>query len=173
MGSANVTTKSGSSGAAPVLNTAARRNDTHSGENQRFDQSHRQTASEIESGHRERRRMKIRTKRDDQKDAKQYYHFIPSSCLAVGSLNQQSYHSAFRISSTRHEEARYNDPFYDAHFPGNQKLIADLNRDLDGETLVELLFSRQTYERPGGANREIRPLKNTGLNAISELQIQP
>ena len=26
-------------------------------------------------------------------------------------LNPQSYHSAFRISSTRHEEARYNDPF--------------------------------------------------------------
>src|SRR5271166_4456775 len=38
-------------------------------------------------------------------------------------LNPQSYHSAFRISSTRHEEAQYNDPFYDAHFPGNQKLI--------------------------------------------------
>ena len=40
---------------------------------------------------------------------------------------------------------------FDAHFPGNQKLITDLNRDLHGETLVELLFSRQTYERCLGA----------------------
>ena len=33
----------------------------------------------------ERWRMKIGTKHDDQKDAKQCYHFIPSSCLAAGS----------------------------------------------------------------------------------------
>jgi hypothetical protein len=72
-------------------------------------------------------------------------------------LNPQSYHSAFRISSTRHEAAQYNDPFLMLIFLGTKKLIADLNRDLHRETLVELLFSRQTYERPGGANREIRP----------------
>ena len=36
---------------------------------------------------------------------------------------------AVRISSTRHEEARYNDSLFDSHFPENQKLIANLNRD--------------------------------------------
>jgi hypothetical protein len=40
--------------------------------------------SEIESGHRERRRMKIRTKRDDQKDAKQYYHLMPPRAWRSG-----------------------------------------------------------------------------------------
>jgi hypothetical protein len=34
---------------------------------------------------------------------------------------------------------------------GTKNLAAHLNRDLHGETLVELLFSRRPNERPGGA----------------------
>ena len=48
--------------------------------------------------------MKIRTEQDNQKDAKQYYHLMPPRVWRSG-LEPQSYHSAFRISSTRHEEA--------------------------------------------------------------------
>ena len=55
------------------------------------------------------------------------------------------------ISSTRHEEARYNDPFLTLISLKTKNLFADLNRHLHGETLVELLFSRKTYELPGGA----------------------
>jgi hypothetical protein len=39
-------------------------------------------------------------------------------------LNPRSYHSAFRISSTRHEEAaRGAMILYDAFFHGNQKFL--------------------------------------------------
>jgi hypothetical protein len=44
-------------------------------------------------------------------------------------LNPQSYHSAFRISSTRHEEAHYNGPFLTLISLGTKNLVANLNRD--------------------------------------------
>jgi hypothetical protein len=43
--------------------------------------------------------------------------------------NPQSYHSAFRISSTRHEEASGAENFHHDHFPGNQKIIDLTQRD--------------------------------------------
>ena len=47
--------------------------------------NHIANASEIESRrHWERRRMKIRTKQDDQKDAKQYHHLMPPRAWRSG-----------------------------------------------------------------------------------------
>jgi hypothetical protein len=60
-------------------------------------------------------------------------------------LNPQSYHSAFRISSTRHEEALGTMiPSMTLISLRTKNSFADLNRDLHGETLVEL-FSQ--YDR--------------------------
>jgi hypothetical protein len=57
---------------------------------------------------------------DGQKDANSCYDLMPPLVPGGRVLNPQSYHSAFRISSTRHEEAQYNDPFLTLIFLGTK-----------------------------------------------------